>query len=175
MTSSGEQTPPSFEDFVLAHGPELIGFARRLTMDHHRAEDIVQDVLARVGLAWARVARSDDVRAYVFKAVLNDFLSWRRRFSSSERPTADPAPAQGGVAPGVEEAVLLRAELHHALAELSPVQRAVVVLRYHQDLPDAEIARLIGCREATVRSHARRALALLRSGADVPIREGSRP
>jgi DNA-directed RNA polymerase specialized sigma24 family protein len=55
------------------------------------------------------------------------------------------------------------------------VQRAVVVLRYHQDLPDAEIARLIGCREGTVRSHAHRALATLRGPVDVPIIEGSRP
>jgi RNA polymerase sigma factor (sigma-70 family) len=77
-------------------------------------------------------------------------------------------------APGVEDTVLLRDELHTALAALSPVQRAVVVLRYHQDLPDAEIARLIRCREVTVRSHAHRALAVLRA-TDVPITEGSRP
>jgi RNA polymerase sigma-70 factor (sigma-E family) len=169
-----EGTPPTFEAFVLAHGPELVAFARRLTMDHHRAEDIVQDVLARVGLSWSRVSRADDVRAYVFKAVLNDFLSWRRRLSSRERPAADPFPA-GSTAPGVDDAVVLRDELHTALARLTPVQRAVVVLRYHQDLPDAEIARLIGCREATVRSHARRALAALRSPADARINEGSLP
>jgi RNA polymerase sigma-70 factor (sigma-E family) len=175
MRSSGRTPPPSFEAFVLAHGPELVAFARRLTMDHHRGEDIVQDVLARVGLSWSRVARADDVRAYVFKAVLNDFLSWRRRLSSWERPAADPVPAAGRTAPGVEEAVVLRDEVHAALARLTPVQRAVVVLRYHQDLPDAEIARLLGCREATVRSHARRALATLRDPADVPISEGSRP
>jgi RNA polymerase sigma-70 factor (sigma-E family) len=175
MRTPGSRTPPSsFEAFVLDHGPELVAFARRLTLDHHRAEDIVQDVLARVGMAWSRVARSDDVRAYVFKAVLNDFLSWRRRRSSRERATADPAAGRETAAPGVEDTVLLRDELHTALAALSPVQRAVVVLRYHQDLPDAEIARLIRCREVTVRSHAHRALTVLR-GAHVPITEGSRP
>jgi RNA polymerase sigma-70 factor (sigma-E family) len=174
MRAPGEGAAPPFEAFVLAHGPELVAFARRLTMDHHRAEDIVQDVLARVGLSWARVSRSDDVRAYVFKAVLNDFLSWRRRLSSRERPAADPVPARSATTPGVEEAVLLRDELHAALARLTPVQRAVVVLRYHHDLPDAEIARLIRCREATVRSHARRALAALRASPDVRISEGSR-
>ena len=176
MRTAAERTPPpSFEAFVLAHGPELVAFARRLTMDHHRAEDIVQDVLARVGLSWSRVSHAEDVRAYVFKAVLNDFLSWRRRLSSRERPAADPLPATGSTAPGVEERVVLRDELQTALARLTPVQRAVVVLRYHQDLPDAEIARLIGCREATVRSHAKRALAALRAGADVRISEGSLP
>lgn len=159
---------------MLDHGPELVAFARRLTMDHHRAEDIVQDVLARVSITWSRVVRSGNVRAYVFKAVLNDFLSWRRRFSSRERATADPAANRASAAPSVEDAVLLRDELHTALAALSPVQRAVVVLRYHQDLPDAEIARLVGCREVTVRSHAHRALATLRGPVDVPITEGSR-
>jgi DNA-directed RNA polymerase specialized sigma24 family protein len=88
---SGED---SFEAFVLAHGAELVGFARRLTLDHHRAEDIVQDVLARIGLSWAKVSRVDDLRAYVHKA---------------------------------------------------------------------QIAELLGCREATVRSHARRALLALRA------------
>jgi RNA polymerase sigma-70 factor (sigma-E family) len=179
MRAAAERTsPPSFEAFVLAHGPELVAFARRLTMDHHRAEDLVQDVLARLGLSWSRVSRSADVRAYAFKAVLNGFLSWRRRLSSRERPAADPRPATAAI-PGVEEAVVLRDELQAALARLTPVQRAVVVLHYHQDLPDAEIARLIGCREATVRSHARRALAVLRAQAEggpaeVRISEGSR-
>jgi RNA polymerase sigma-70 factor (sigma-E family) len=173
--TAGKDAAPSFEAFVLAHGPELLAFARRLTMDHHRAEDIVQDVLARVGLARSRVSRSDDVRAYMFKAVLNDFLSWRRRLSSRERPAADPMPAQRPSAPGVEEAVVLRDEVHAALAHLTPAQRAVVVLRYHQDLPEAEIARLIGCREATVRSHARRALAALRGHRDLRLSEGSVP
>lgn len=174
-TPGGRTPPPSFEAFVLGHGPELVAFARRLTMDHHRAEDIVQDVLARVGLSWSRVMSSDDVRAYVFKAVLNDFLSWRRRFSSRERATADPAANRENAAPSVEDAVVLRDELHTALAALSPVQRAVVVLRYHHDLPDAEISRLIGCREVTVRSHAHRALAALRGPLDISISEGSTP
>jgi RNA polymerase sigma-70 factor (sigma-E family) len=154
---------PAFEAFVLAHGPELLAFARRLTMDHHRAEDIVQDVLARVGLAWARIERVGDVRAYVYKAILNDFLSWRRRFSSSERPAADLDRYRTGSVPGADEAVVQRDELQEALAVLPPVQRAVLVLRYHQDRPDAEIAALLGCRESTVRSHARRALTTLRA------------
>ncbi|WP_232665130.1 RNA polymerase sigma factor [Pseudonocardia sp. TRM90224] len=160
---SGARTPPPFEDFVLAHGPELVAFARRLTMDHHRAEDIVQDVLARMGLAWPRVGLVDDLRAYVFKAVLNDFLSWRRRFSSSERVSADPTEHVAGIAPGFAETVVERQHIAAALGTLRPVQRAVLVLRYYHDLPDAEIAKLLGCREGTVRSHARRALAALRT------------
>lgn len=173
-TDDGAAGHPSFESFVLAHGAELVGFARRLTMDHHRAEDIVQDVLARVGLSWSRLARVDDLQAYVFKAVLNDFLSWRRRLSSAERPTADLTALATGSTPGIEDAVVQRDELQKALAGLSPVQRAVLVLRYYHDQPDAQIARLLGCREATVRSHARRALTTLRSAQADRTREGTR-
>ncbi|WP_433556691.1 SigE family RNA polymerase sigma factor [Pseudonocardia xinjiangensis] len=165
---------PSFESFVLTHGPELVAFARRLTMDHHRAEDIVQDVLARIGLGWSRVSRVDDVRAYVFKAVLNDFLSWRRRLSSSERPTAELPDLGPGAAPGIEDVVVRRDEMQEALALLPPVQRAVLVLRYYHDQPDARIAALLGCRETTVRSHARRALTTLRSFRADRTSEGSR-
>ncbi|MCW0216391.1 MAG: SigE family RNA polymerase sigma factor [Pseudonocardia sp.] len=157
----------SFEAFVLAHGPGLVRFARRLTLDHHRAEDIVQDVLARVGLSWAKVSRADDVAAYVHKAVLNDFLSWRRRFSSRERP-ADLSWHHGDPAPGVDEAVAAREHVRAALARLPRVQRAVLVLRYYHDRPDVEIATMLGCRESTVRSHARRALLALRSSPAAP-------
>jgi RNA polymerase sigma-70 factor (sigma-E family) len=154
--------PGSFEEFVLEHGPALVGFARRLTLDHHRAEDIVQDVLARLGLSWAKLSGVDDLRAYAHKAVLNDFLSWRRRLSSRERPRADPVSRSAPVAPGADQGLAERDLLRTALARLPAVQRAVLVLRYHQDLPDAAIAELLGCPEATVRSHARRALGALR-------------
>jgi RNA polymerase sigma factor (sigma-70 family) len=156
----------SFEAFVLATGPELVAFARRLTLDHHRAEDIVQDVLARLGLSWSRLggldSGVDDLRAYAFKAVLNDFLSWRRRLSSRERPVADPGTRLHAAAPA-DAGVADRDQLRGVLAGLPPVQRAVLVLRYYHDRPDVEIAELLGCREATVRSHARRALASLRA------------
>lgn len=167
--------PPSFETFVLAHGPELVRFARRLTLDHHRAEDIVQDVLARMSRSWSRIGGQQDVRAYVHKAVLNDFLSWRRRLTARERPVADPARHHAAAeVPSFADVTAERDHLRALLAQLPPVQRAVLVLRYHQDLPDAEIARLIGCREATVRSHARRALTALRRTADAPQQRSPR-
>ncbi|WP_308258163.1 sigma-70 family RNA polymerase sigma factor [Pseudonocardia lacus] len=156
-------SPPSFEAFVLATGPELVVFARRLTLDHHRAEDIVQDVLARLGLSWSRLGAVADLRAYAYKAVLNDFLSWRRRLSSGERPWADPGARLRAAAPAADERIADRDQLREVLAVLPPVQRAVLVLRYYHDRPDSEIADLLGCREATVRSHAHRALAALRA------------
>jgi RNA polymerase sigma factor (sigma-70 family) len=168
--------PRSFDAFVLAHGPELVAFARRLTLDHHRAEDIVQDVLARLALSWSRTAGVTDLRAYAYRAVLNDFLSWRRRLSSRERPWADPGERRGGTAPAADSGLADRDLLRGTLARLSPIQRAVLVLRYYHDRPDSEIAELLGCRETTVRSHARRALSTLRTAhADDRTSEGSSP
>ncbi len=158
-----------FEAFVLATGPELVRFARRLTLDHHRGEDLVQEVLARFGGSWATVARAGDLRAYAFKAVVNEFLSWRRRRWSGERPTAEIADRMP--VPGVDDEVLAGAAFRDALAGLPPAQRAVLVLRYHLDLPDAAIAATMGCRESTVRSHARRALAALRDLPDPRMSE----
>ncbi|MCW2719735.1 sigma-70 family RNA polymerase sigma factor [Pseudonocardia sp.] len=152
---------PDFEAFVLAHGPELLAFARRLTLDHHRAEDLVQEVLARIGLSWSRTGRIADLRAYAYKAVLNDFLSWRRRRSSTERATADPDRRDHSTAALPEDTVVLRGELQELLGVLPVVQRAVLVLRYYLDRSDAEIAVMLGCRQSTVRSHARRARAAL--------------
>ncbi len=169
---------PEFEEFVLADGPALVAFARRLTLDHHRGEDLVQEVLARAALSWARYRELDDPRAYFHTAVLREFLSWRRRLSSRERPVADPDRARPAVTPGIEEGVLLRAEARRALARLRPMPRAVLVLRYYEDLSDARIAELLGCREATVRSHARRGLAALRTVTGAPpdrvLAEGGR-
>ena len=154
----------AFEAFVLASGPELVRFARRLTLDHHRGEDLVQEVLARFGTSWASVSRTDDLRAYAYKAVVNEFLSWRRRRWWGERPTADFGDR--AAAPGPDDAVLADTAFRDALAGLPPAQRVVLVLRYHHDLPDVEIAATMGCRESTVRSHARRALAALRGRPD---------
>ncbi|MGI5125653.1 RNA polymerase sigma factor [Pseudonocardia sp. CA-107938] len=150
----------AFEAFVLATGPELVRFARRLTLDHHRGEDLVQEVLARFGTSWTSVSRAHDLRAYAYQAVVNEFLSWRRRRWWGERPAADVGDRSA--VPGPDDDVLADTAFRDALAGLPPAQRAVLVLRYHLDLPDAAIAATMGCRESTVRSHARRALAALR-------------
>lgn len=149
----------AFRAFVLTHGPGLVAFARRLTLDHHRAEDIVQDVLARIGLTWASTGRVTDLRAYAYQAVVHDFVSRRRRRSSTEKITDG---LDRGAHPADEvAAVVLRDELRELLGELSPVQRTVLVLRHYLDRPDEEIAAVLGCRVSTVRSHARRARTIL--------------
>ena len=121
----------------------------------------MQEVLARAYRRWARITASGQPEPYLRKAVLNEYLSWRRRRSSTEAlvPVLPERPADGLIAEGVAS----RDEMWGLLAELPRTQRAVLVLRYYVDLPDAEIAELVGCAVPTVRVQAFRALAKLRA------------
>jgi RNA polymerase sigma factor (sigma-70 family) len=121
----------------------------------------VQEVVIRVNARWERIGRMAEPRAYVRRMVVNEYLSWRRRSWRSvpsgtaeevgDRETPDPSPA-------IVERLALLAEL----ARLPRRQRAVIVLRYYEGLSDAEVAHVLGCRPATVRGYAARALAALR-------------
>ena len=149
----------NFDTFVLARSGALVRFAHALCGDRYLAEDLVQTVLARAHGRWSSVVRSEWPEAYVRRMVINEHLSWRRRRSSAEL-ASDLVPEPPG-ADGSEE----RAERDRTwrqLATLPPKQRAVLVLRYYEDLPDSEIAGLLECSASTVRSQAARALATLR-------------
>jgi RNA polymerase sigma-70 factor (sigma-E family) len=152
--------PENFDDFVHSRGRALLRFAYVLSGDAHLAEDLVQEVLARMHRRWDRVTVMDNPEAYVRTSIVRQFLSWRRRRAAREAIVADvPEPA------GLEEPqqrVLAREQMWQLLASLPRAQRAVLVLRFYCDLPDDEIATLLDCREPTVRSQASRALARLR-------------
>lgn len=152
----------SFDQYVVGRGASLLRFAYLLTADRHLAEDLVQEVLAKAHHRWARIERLDQPDYYVRKAILNQYLSWRRRRSSGETAMRDlpDAPDPGDHASRLAE----RDEVWAMLAGLPRQQRAVLVLRYYEDLADAQIAELIGCSVATVRAHASRALTRLRAG-----------
>ncbi|EXG81780.1 SigE family RNA polymerase sigma factor [Cryptosporangium arvum] len=157
MTSDGE----SFDSYVAAEGAALLRFAHVLTGDHHLAEDLVQEALVKAHRRWSRIDRPG---AYVKKAVLRQYLSWRRRRSSGERPT--DATLEGTAAQrDVAEQVTDRHALRGLLATLPRQQRAVLVLRFFEDLDDATIAELIGCSATTVRAHASKGLSRLRRSA----------
>ena len=160
----------SFEDYVAARGAALVRFARVLVGDQHRAEDLVQDALARAYLRWNRIVRTDQPDVYLRRAVLNGSRSWWRRGVSRERPVEQPAdrPAPGDL--GAETAE--RDALWRNLSRLPARQRAVLVLRYYEDLDDATIAEVLGCTPVTVRTHAMRALTALRAQYTTPT--GSR-
>jgi RNA polymerase sigma-70 factor (sigma-E family) len=148
-----------FEDFVAARGDSLIRFAFMLCGDPHRAEDLVQTALARVYPHWGRVSAMERPEAYVKTVLVHDHLRWWRRRSSGEVPVAAPREiptADPSTAHAAREAAW------QLLARLPRQQRAVLVLRYYEDLPDADIAAILDCQPATVRSLAFRALAALR-------------
>jgi RNA polymerase sigma-70 factor (sigma-E family) len=130
-----------------------------LTHDQGRAEDLVQDALVKVHRRWDRVRAAEQPDAYVRRVVTNEFLSWRRRRSNTElpgglhnTPVADPNAL-------VDE----RDAMWRALAVLPPRQRAVLVLKFYEDMPDAQIAAVLECAPGTVGSLASRGLATLRA------------
>jgi RNA polymerase sigma-70 factor (sigma-E family) len=148
-----------FEDFVAGRGQALQRFGYALTGDWALAEDLLQTALAKAYPRWSRVLR-DDPEAYVRKIMVNTWSSWWRRRWRGELPTRQlPEVA----APDSYADVDSRHALRAALAQLPPRQRAVVVLRYHQDLSEAQVAELLGISAGTVKSQAARALASLRA------------
>jgi len=151
-----------FGAFVAARMDALLSYAYVLTGDRHAAEDLVQTALARTALSWWRVRNRDDPEGYVRRAILRTQVNvWRRRRAGREVSAAvppEPPPGHGDPAGAVDD----RDEMWRLLAVLPARQRAVLVLRYYEDLPEAEIARALGCRPGTVKSQAAKALARLR-------------
>ena len=169
-------TPPpdGFTEFVAARSAMLLRVAWLLTGDAGKAEDLLQTVLAIVWPRWNQVVRGGNPEAYVRQALYRTYLSWRRRRWRYETPTADlPEPQAGDLTRSLAD----RDALRRALAKLSNQQRAVVVLRYVEDLSIADTAELLGCSEGTVKVQAGRALAALRTDPQLRLdaKEGMRP
>jgi RNA polymerase sigma-70 factor (sigma-E family) len=153
-----------FDDYVVARGPALLRFAYVLCGNAHLAEDLVQEVLARVHRRWARIERMEAPEAYVRRAIVRELLSWRRRRASTEAVLAEVPDRPSEYDPAQQLAA--RDEMWTLLAGLPRAQRAVLVLRFYDDLADHEIADMLGCSPSTVRAHASRALARLRAALD---------
>lgn len=149
------------EDYVAARGAALLRLAYLLTGDPHRAEDLAQATLTKALARWSRVIAADNPDAYIRKICVNQHLSWLRRFESRETLRAEPADRHVA-GPDRYETVVVRDELRRALGTLTPRARAVIVLRYYEDLDDATIAVMLGVKPATVRSLAHRGLIALR-------------
>lgn len=151
----------TFGEFVEAALPGLLRFAHMLTGQPPLAEDIVQTSLVKAMKAWPRIAGEEYWRqqAYVRRIVVNTHLSWWRRWTSRVR--VGDVPDQPST--GADDRVAERDEIHQALATLPPRQRAVLILRYYDDLSEAEIAETLGCQPGTVKSSASRGLAALRA------------
>ncbi|MGN9784781.1 SigE family RNA polymerase sigma factor [Nonomuraea sp. ZG12] len=146
-----------FREFVLARQQSLIRTAYLLTGDAHLAEDLLQSVLIKVAGQWSKLSGGHP-EAYTRKALVNQYISWGRR-RRLEVPSAD-LPERGA---SHDDAALQRIVLRQALAKLAPKQRAVIVLRFWEDLTEAQTAEALGCAPGTVKSQAHRALARLRA------------
>jgi len=155
--------PPEEDDyrtFVAARYPALLRTAYLLSSDWATAEDLLQTALAKTYLAWPRIRSSGAVETYVRRVLVNTATSWWRRRWHRERPMADipDRPSRDGVAESVE-----RQALWAHVRALPARQRAVLVLRYYEDLTEVETARVLGVSVGTVKSQASRALAALRT------------
>jgi RNA polymerase sigma-70 factor (sigma-E family) len=159
-----------FRSFVTGRSQALLSTAYLLTHDWGRAEDLLQSALVRSWIAWRRIA--GDPEPYVRRVIVNEYLAWWRRRWRGEVPTEvlPDAPADR-----TDHAAELGARdaMWRLIGTLPRRQRAVIVLRYYEDLSEREIADVLGCRPGTVKSQAAKALTRLRAeiGAAAPTSE----
>jgi RNA polymerase sigma-70 factor (sigma-E family) len=168
----GKRARADFDAFVAAHAEELVRTAYLVVWDLAEAEDLVQETLLRVAKRWPRVRAMEHPSAYARRVLVNLALDGskrrvRRLQELNGAPQADRV--DGGSARALWQ-VDTRSELIDALAGLPPRQRAVLVLRYFLDLPEADAAVALGCSLGTVKSTASRGLARLEQ--DLSTRSG---
>jgi RNA polymerase sigma-70 factor (sigma-E family) len=161
-----------FDEFVAARSTHLLRTAYLLTRDHALAEDLLQTALTKAWFRWDRL--DGDPEPYVRKVVVNTYASWWRRKWNGETPS-DELPEARTAQDGATDPAGTH-DLWTALGRLPRRQRAVVVLRYFEDLSEIETARLLDCSVGTVKSQAAKALAKLRVDPaltdDAMVREG---
>ena len=148
-----------FESWVAARSGALTRTAYLLTGDRQLAEDLVQDTLARVADKWRGIQRGGSPDAYA-RTVMHHLAidRWRRRRARPAEVLTDHHPELVGDGPDVERRLVLR----DALVRLTPKQRAVLSLRFYDDLTEAQTAAVLGCSVNTVKSQSRAALERLR-------------
>jgi RNA polymerase sigma-70 factor (sigma-E family) len=149
-----------FRSYVAARSPALMRTAYALTGNRADAEDLLQTALAKTYLSWDRIREREAVDGYVRRVMVNTQTSWWRRRKVDERPTAElpERPAGRDAAADLD----LHDALWTALATLPRRQRAMVVLRYYEDLSEADTADVLGVSVGTVKSATSRALSRLR-------------
>ncbi|WUS98086.1 SigE family RNA polymerase sigma factor [Streptomyces sp. NBC_00708] len=162
---------PSFTSFVQARGPVLLRAARSLTANPSDAEDLLQTALTKTYVAWDRIEDHRALDGYVRRALLNTRTSqWRKRkvdeFACDELPEQEAVPG-----PDPAEQQSLHDAMWRAVLKLPARQRAMVVLRYYEDLSEAQTAEVLGVSVGTVKSAVSRALGKLRQDPELtPVR-----
>jgi RNA polymerase sigma-70 factor (sigma-E family) len=156
----GEGLDGGFAAFVRRRGPHHLRTAVLLTGDWHAAEDLVQTCLAELYRVWHRLDTGVDPDAYLRRMLVNTQRSWWRARWRQEAPVeVVPDRAIGGDG---QERHALADTVRRALAALPARQRAALVLRYFEDLPEADVADLLGCSVGSVKTHTSRGIRRLR-------------
>jgi RNA polymerase sigma-70 factor (sigma-E family) len=148
-----------FTDFVEARSSSLFRTAYLMAGEHQLAQDLLQEALVKTLLAWPRLRDHATVEAYTRRVIVTTSISWRRRRSFHERPTAT-LPER--VDTDRVDAIVSHDAVLAALQSLPPRQRAAIVLRYYQDLTEAQTADVMGCSVGTVKSQVFAGLSKLR-------------
>ena len=151
-----------FERFAAAQTDGLIRTAYLMVGDRGDAEDIAQECMLRIARKWPRVRKMEHPGAYARRVMVNLVLDGRHQRARRTLELAATAPEAGLISDQPAASLDARADLIWALRGLSPRHRAVLVLRYFSDLPEAEVATILGCSVGTVKSSASRALTQLR-------------
>lgn len=185
MARSAQGSDEAFSAFVAARSPALWRYAFLLTGGAAQADDLLQASLVSVYLNWHRIEDSGAVEGYARTVMTRTHVSLWRRWRRREVPLAEPADvgaaplwaAPSGGTRGASE-VVERDAIWRLLNGLGPRQRAVVVLRFYEDLPEARIAEVLQCSVGTVKSQLSRALGNLRvalgESQDEPVQSGGR-
>ena len=166
MRNASEVT--AFSEFVEARSASLFRTAYLMVGDHQLAQDLLQEALVKTLIAWPRLRDRANLDSYTRRIIVTTAISWRRRRSFHERPTGslperlDPDPADTMV---THDAVIA------AILTVPPRQRAAIVLRYYQDLTEAQTAEAMGCAVGTVKSQVAVALAKLRGQLTIEEKE----
>lgn len=157
-----ELAPETYGDLVRLSAAGLLRLALMLTGNRSDAEDLLQTVLTRCVRHGDRIVRMEAPQAYLRRAIVNEHNSGLRVLQRRLRNTPARHDVRDEVIEPADRAIDDRDEAWRWLAALPARQRTVLVLRYYEDLPDAQIAAILNCGEGTVRSNASRGLAALR-------------
>jgi RNA polymerase sigma-70 factor (sigma-E family) len=156
-----ESMRTAYAGFVAGRWAALYRTALLMTGEPGEAEDLLQATLVKAYIHWARVARAESPEAYVRRMLVNTFISTRRRgVWRRERGRGEPPEV---AVPNHADAALERMNLWSFIRVLPPRQRAVIVLRFYEDMSERQIAEALGCSQGTVKSQASDALRTLRA------------
>ena len=167
-TVTGGAQAPTFEEYAASAWPSLYRYAYLLTGHHADAEDLAQQTLLKAHRSWARVEGAESPLAYLRRMLTNTYLSQRRPQKRRLEVLTDAPPEPGPTGGSASED---RMVLWPHVKSLPPRQRAVIVLRYYEQLSEQEIAETLGCSRGTVKSNAHHALKTLRAALDTDGKE----